>query len=281
MKRILVPTDFSPTAEKAFHFAVNLACKAKGTVVLYHVYTPLESVFIDTEKARNAYNVETKANVLKRLQGLKNKVLGNSSEVPVSTIADRSPLTGNILRFAEQQHIDLIVMGTQGASGLKKTIIGSEAARIAERSVMPVLLIPEKYVLKEPGQFVFATNYLPADQQALTQVSGVARLYHAAITVLHLLDSHQPEQEKEKERKDFDTYAYFLAREFNESNMKFHLMETSALSEAMETLDKKFPYDIMVMVRRKKSFLERFFIKSFTRNMAYTTKKPLLIIPEI
>ena len=281
MKRILVPTDFSPTAEKAFHFAVNLASKAKGTVVLYHVYTPLESVFIDTENGRKAYNTKTEANVLKRLQRLKNKVVGNSSEVPVSTIAGRSPLTGNILRFAEQHHIDLIVMGTQGASGLRKAIIGSEAARIAEKSILPVLLIPEKYVLEEPEQFVFATNYLPADQQALTLVSTVARLYHAAITVLHLLDSHQPEKEKEKERNDFDTYAYCLPREFNESNMKFHLMEATSLSEALETLDNKFPYDIMVMVRRKKSFLERFFIKSFTKNMAYTTKKPLLIIPEI
>ena len=62
--------------------------------------------------------------------------------------------------------------------------------------------------------------------------------------------------------------------------MKFDLMESSSITETMERLDKKFPYDVMVMVRRKKSFLERFFIKSFTRHMAYVTKKPLLIVPE-
>jgi nucleotide-binding universal stress UspA family protein len=58
-------------------------------------------------------------------------------------------------------------------------------------------------------------------------------------------------------------------------------MESSSITETMERLDKKFPYDVMVMVRRKKSFLERFFIKSFTQNMAYITKKPLLIVPEV
>jgi len=48
----------------------------------------------------------------------------------------------------------------------------------------------------------------------------------------------------------------------------------------METLDSNFPYDVMAMVRRNKTFLEKFFVKSFTQNMVYLTKKPLLIIPD-
>jgi nucleotide-binding universal stress UspA family protein len=47
----------------------------------------------------------------------------------------------------------------------------------------------------------------------------------------------------------------------------------------MEGMCETFPYDVKVMARRKKSFIEKFFIKSFTQNMAYTTKKPLLIVP--
>ena len=49
----------------------------------------------------------------------------------------------------------------------------------------------------------------------------------------------------------------------------------------MENLDKKMPYDIIGMVRRKKGFYEKFFIGSFTKNMAYITRQPLLIIPEL
>ena len=55
MKRILVPADFSPTAEKAFRFALDIATKTKGTVILYHVYTPEESTFIDTEQKSKQY----------------------------------------------------------------------------------------------------------------------------------------------------------------------------------------------------------------------------------
>lgn len=280
MKRILVPTDFSPTAEKAFHFALSIAARTKGTVILYHTYIPVESTFVGTEKTRKQYNTQSEANILKRLQRLKRKVTGDAADVAVSTIVGRSLVIDYILGFAEHNHIDLVVMGTQGASGLKKTIIGSVAARVIEKSDLPVLLVPAKYELEELRQFVFATNYLPTDKLALTLFDAMAKLYNADITVLHFLDVYNTEMEKEKERNDFDTYAFSLQREFNESKMSFHLMETSSVCETMETLDKKFPYDIMAMVRRKKSSLEKFFIKSFTQNMAYITKKPLLIVPE-
>jgi nucleotide-binding universal stress UspA family protein len=280
MKRILVPTDFSPTAEKAFRFALDIATKAKGTIVLYHTYIPVESTFVGTEKTRKQYNIQSEANIVKRLQRLKKKVTGDSTEVAVSTIVGRSPLINNILGFAEHNHIDLIIMGTQGASGLKKTIIGSVAARVIEKSDLPVLLVPSKYELEEPRQFVFATNYQATDKLALTLLAAIAKLYDADITVLHFLSVYNAESEKEKERTDFDTYAFSLQRKFNESKMKFHLLETSSVTETMENLDKKFPYDMMVMVRRQKTFLEKFFVKSFTQNMAYITKKPLLVVPE-
>lgn len=217
---------------------------------------------------------------MKRLQRLRKKVTADFTGVPVSTIVGHAPLTDNILCFAEDNHIDLIVMGTQGCSGLRRTIIGSEAARIAERSDVPVLLVPEKYEFMEPAQFVFATNFSLADKAALAIVGEMAKLYEAEITVLHFQIAYNTPVVKEEGKNDFDAYTYYLQRELNAYKIRFHLLEVGSVSETMETLDKKFPYDIMTMVRRKKTFLERLFIKSFTQNMAYVTNKPLLVIPE-
>lgn len=280
MKRILVATDFSPTAEKAFRFALDIATKAKGAIILNHNFTPAESTFVAAEQTRKRYNTQAESDSLKRLQRLKKKVAEDSG-VAVSTIVGRSPLITNLLGFAEHNHIDLIVMGTQGATGLKKTIIGSVAARVIEKADVPVLLVPAKYKLEEPKQFVFATNYQPSDKQALKLVNALAKLYHAEVTVLHFLSVYETETEKERKRREFDSYAFSLQRYFNESRMKFHLLETSSITETMENLDKKFPYDLLVMVRRQKTLLEKFFVKSFTKNMAYITDKPLLIVPEI
>ena len=277
MQRILVPTDFSPTAEKAFRFALNIATKAKGTVILYHVYTPVESPFIDTGQKSKQYNTKTETNLVKRLQRLKKKVTAHTADVPVSTIVGRSPVIDNILGFAEHNHIDLIVMGTQGASGLKKIIIGSVAARIVEKTDIPVLLVPEKFEWTEPERIVFITNYLQTDRQALSVVLALAKLYGAALTVVHLVDVFAKE---EKEKIDFDNYAHAMHRELNQFNLRFKLLKTSSVTETMENLYKEIPYDIVAMVRRKKSFLKKFFLKSFTQNMAYVTNQPLLVVPE-
>ncbi len=278
MQRILVPTDFSPTAEKAFHFALDIATKSKGTVILYHVYTPVESAFIDSEQKRKLYNTQTETNLAKRLQRLAKKVTAHTAAVPVSTVLGRTPIIDNILGFAEHNQVTLIVMGTQGVSGLKKTIIGSVAARIAEKTDIPVLLVPEKFEWKEPEQIVFATNYQKADKQALSMILSLAKIYGAAVTIVHLYKVYA--MEKEKEQTDFDTYAYSLQREFSDVKLHFQLLESSSVTETMENLDKKIPYDMMTMVRRKKNFLEKFFIKSFTTNMAYITNRPLLIVPD-
>jgi nucleotide-binding universal stress UspA family protein len=279
MKRILVPTDFSPTAEKAFRFALDMAARVKGTVILYHNYVPVENVFVGTEETRKQYNIQNEANMLKRLQRLRKKVLGDVTGVSVSTIVDRSPLVGNLLKFAEYNQVDLVVMGTQGASGLRKTIIGSVAAQVVARSDLPVLLVPAKYELEEPKQFIFATSFLRTEKRALKLVEAMAKLYKADITVLHLLNICNSEAEKEKERADFDTYAFSLQSVFHEPNVQFQLIETTSVSETMETLDIRFPYDVMAMVRRRKNVLQSIFLKNFTKSMAYLTERLLLIVP--
>ena len=277
MQRILVPTDFSPTAEKAFRFALDIATKAKGTVILYHVYTPVESTIMDTVQKRKQYNAQTETNLVKRLQRLKKKVTADTADVPVSTIVGRSPVIDNILGFAEHNHIDLIIMGTQGASGLKKIIIGSVTARIVEKTDIPVLLVPEKFEWTEPERVVFITNYLQTDRQALSVVLALAKLYGAALTIVHLVDVFAKE---EKEKIDFENYAHAMHRELNEFNLKFKLLKTTSVTETMETLNKEISYDMLAMVRRKKSSLKKFFLKSFTQNMAYVTNQPLLVVPE-
>lgn len=281
MKRILVPTDFSPTSERAFRFAVDLASRIKAAVILHHTYFPVESSFIAAEPQREAYNQQAEEKIVKRLQRLKKKVTGDTIQVPVSTIVGRSPLISKTLRFAEENHVDLIVMGTQGATGLKKTIMGSVASKIIEKAKCPVLLIPEKYEWKDPEQIVFATNLSASDKSALSQINAIAGLYNAETTVIHLMNARLNPAIREKAKKDFDAHARKLQDKLKtKSTINFHILEVDSIVEAMEGLHKKFPYDMMAMVRRKKKLLEKFMVKSFTKNMAYVTRKPLLIIPE-
>jgi nucleotide-binding universal stress UspA family protein len=260
--------------------ALDISEKSKGTIILYHAYKPEKNEWIGTAEERVQYNKQTEANLLKKLHRLNKKVTDNTGNIPVSAVLGRSPVVGNILGFAKQHHIDLIVMGTQGASGLRKTIIGSVASQVADHADIPVLLVPEKYEWKDPEQMLFASNYVASDNQAMTLLLELAKLYSAGVTVIHLISSYLKDMEKEKEKSAFYTYAYTLQRAFNTYKLKFKLLETTSVIETMENLELKIPYDLVAMIRRNKSFYEKFFLGSFTKNMAYITNQLLLIIPE-
>ncbi len=280
MKRILVPTDFSPTAERAFRFAVDIASRATGTVILYHIFNPLENTFTGTVKTREIYNTQSETNLLKRLQRLKKKVLTNLPGVPVSTVVGYSPIVDNILGFAEHNKADLIVMGTQGISGLKKTIIGSTAVRIIERSDIPVLLIPENFKRKEPAHIVFAADTKFNGFKALELTLALAKLYNATVTVVHLTDPFLTWEDRLKQVSESDAYIKTLQNTFHSPNLHFQILKAPSIHQALENLDTQIPHDMMVMIRGKKSTLERVFMDSFTKNMAYATTHPLLVVPE-
>lgn len=278
MKRILVPVDFSPTSKKAFRFAADIASKSGGSIILYHLFTPGKKAALGLGGNVNEYNRHIEGNSLKRLQRLKKKVLADTAEVSVSTIVGRTPLIDNILGFAEHNHIDMIVMGTQGANGLKKVTIGSVAAKIIVRSDISVLLVPEKFELKQIEKIVFTTDIPKADSKALPVVFDFANLYNALVTLVNLLDPYH--QYDEKEKKDFEMYAYYVQRNFNDSRIQFRQLKTTTVLKTMENLHEEIPYDMLVMARRKLSAKDRFFQKSFTKEMAYTTTLPLLVVPE-
>ncbi len=279
MKRILVPTDFSPTAEKAFRYALDIALNTGATIILYHIYKPVDGPFIDTKQTAKQHNIQTETNILKRLQRLKKKVTKEAGTVTVSTLIGRQPLVDNILGFAEHNHIDLVVMGTRGTSGLKKIMIGSTAAKIAEAADIPVLLVPEKFEWSEHNQIVFASDFHKSDHEALSFATELLKSKNCTITVLHLVSAYATETERKRERAHFDKYTCQLQQPFDKHQLRFHLLETTSFSETIKNLEKKIPYDLLAMVRRKKTFSQKLFGDSFTQTMTFLAKKPMLIIP--
>lgn len=277
MIKILVPTDFSPTAERAFRFAAELASGAKGTIILFHVNETEEIPYTVLAEQNPDYQNYLEIKKLKKLQRLKKKVISRQMNVIVSTIVSDPPVIKNMLSFAKDNRVELIVMGTQGASPLKRAVVGSNASQIVEKSPIPVLVVPEKYEWKDPKEIVFATDYHCEDRPALSFTLSLAKVFNAEVTVLHVNTSVNEVKEKSH---CFSNYAYFLQRTFNDSQIRFKELKSSNIKESLEHLGDTIPFDLMVMVRRNKKFLEKLFLKSFTKNMACTTRLPLLVVPE-
>lgn len=279
MRRILVPVDFSTTSKKAFRFAMEIVSKTDGLVTLYHLFTPAKKNLFGSQKSVEDYNKKTTSNALKRLKRLKKKVLEETgAKVVVNTFIGRTPVINNILGFAEHNHIDMIVMGTQGASGLKKVIIGSVAAKIISESELPVILIPEKFEMKDIENVVYLTDLQKGDKKVLPLVFDFAGLYDASLQIINLfLKLHNDDSSG---KKDFASFEKYIHKKFNTSNTSLKQIETRSIAKSLENLASEMPYEVLAMARRKLKPGERLFQKSFTREMAFMTNRPLLVIPE-
>ncbi len=140
-KRILCPIDFSPSALQALGFALDLARQADGRVTLLHVFEwlpedePRSSAHFNVPEFRG-YMVKDATERLRTLVTEESRAWCEIDDVIVSGRAHRE-----ILRVAEAQPSDLIVMGAQGRGGVGLALFGSTTQQIVRSAPCPVLTV--------------------------------------------------------------------------------------------------------------------------------------------
>ncbi|MCF8277551.1 MAG: universal stress protein [Flavobacteriales bacterium] len=178
MKRILVPTDFSETAYAAAEVAASIAKKTNARVYLLHVVSLLE--YGDEEEISKQIFVMKL--VRKRMQEMVNQPFFEGVNVVEALQFDL--IHENVSKLAIKHEIDLIVMGSHGASGIKEIIFGSNAQKILRRSKCPVLTVKRVPDSLDFKTIVFASNFNKEVETAFINVQRFAELFNAK---LHLL----------------------------------------------------------------------------------------------
>lgn len=151
LKRILFCTDFSENADLAFNFALDSAMKRPGCkLYLLHVIPESDAQFWKTyiyevedvdQKAKQDIDAKISQKYLPKIpKGLDFKI-----EFRVGNVSIK------ILEFAQENRIDLIVIGRQGRGSLQKALFGNVTEKIARKAECAILIIPlslKKRILK-------------------------------------------------------------------------------------------------------------------------------------
>lgn len=140
LKHLLHPTDFSQGSEAALKYACSMAIQFNATLHLIHVieevaiFAPVMPFEVppDFEERRLRFANES-------LTDLPYKVINHTGDV-VRNLCTGAPVA-EILRYARQNAIDMIVMGTHGHTGLEHVLIGSVAERVVRGAPCPVLTV--------------------------------------------------------------------------------------------------------------------------------------------
>jgi nucleotide-binding universal stress UspA family protein len=263
---ILLPTDFSENAEKACDIAFKLAAFNNGTVSILHAYDlpysdrSMTTSLLEVMKENAEKNMATFAEkVKKKYSGAFTTLvrLGN----PIRLIHDQS----------EQDGIELVVMGTKGASGLEEVLIGSNAASVIQNTNKPVLIIPPKAELNDVKRIVFASDLDPkVKEQPLQRLAKFAKTLGASIDIVHI----QHENSVPNGARDF--YSSML----KEVDHEFTIIRSENVEKAIVKEAAKENADIVAAINKRYGFFEGIFHRSMTSKLAYHTTLPLLVLHE-
>lgn len=195
MIKILVPTDYSPEAKNATLYAYQFAQYTGSNILLYHAMPsvipisdiPYENYYLDEQQEQELL-----------LSSYKQLIIENNLNpdlVAVEAIVDQQNLVHVGIEVCSKKHqCDMVIMGTHGASGIKKIFLGSNTSQYITNASLPIIAVPSAYRFEPIYHLIYAS-----DLRNLTEELGVlipfAEVFHAALEILYF-DYAGPESEQ-------------------------------------------------------------------------------------
>lgn len=239
MKKILVPCDFSDPAVQAFKFATGIARKSGGEILLLHVIEL--PVLYDTGAVltfEEAYLKDRKAEADKNFAKMKEKW---AMDIPgFQTIVEYGGAVPVIRKLIQEKKVDLVIIGTHGASGLKEFAIGSNAEKIVRTSDVPVIAIKKE--TPEVKNIIFPTSPEIGDEELIKRVKQLQEFFGAK---LHVLFVNTPASF----RRDADTRPALeeMAKKFSLNNYTINIVNDISEEEGIAAFAKDVEADIVAM----------------------------------
>lgn len=247
MKRILVPCDFSAAAKHAFQFAVEMATACGGHVFVLKVMQA-PTVFGNGMPGQ-AYAVidplpridEWIAYSEKEFEKMKSKTVHGSERAEL--LLETGYVNDVIRDVINREKIDLVIMGTDGASGLKELLIGSHTEKIVRDSPVPVMAIHKPFHLDWVKNIIFPTT-MELDQKPLVQqITALQTLFGAVVHLLYVNGfPFSMESDEEAERK-LEDYALF----YGLKDYTVHVSRGLNVQEGILKYARRIPNSIIAM----------------------------------
>ncbi len=272
MLTILVPIDFSATSKNAAKFATDMAGRQPGSrLIFFHLFDPIAA---GSDGTPLDIDINTRKEVV--LMGMQNLAREVGAPADTSLVAESGVfLIDNLASFVQQEGVDFVVMGLTGASALDHILMGSNALRMANEAVSPVLVVPPDASFKGLQTVVFTTDMKDVRiSTPINQLKAFLSLQHPTLHVLHVgASNYEKDPAYTKEKADLqEMLAGF--------NPQFHFIHESDFVEAADAFARTHAVDCIITVPRHHSFIESIFVPHYTRRLAYHTHIPLLAIHE-
>ncbi|WP_136481515.1 universal stress protein [Cognatitamlana onchidii] len=270
MRKILVPTDFSIQAENALKVAAQLARKHDCEIYLLHILEiPLHKVdplntYSDLPEAVFFMKLaHKKFEKLKELPYLKGLV--------VHETVDFHEIFKGIYHVCKKHDIDLVIMGSNGSSGLTEMLIGSNTEKVVRTSDTPVLVIKKEHRTFEVKDFVFASDFKKESIPSYKKAINFAVIFKAKI---HLLMVNTPNKFITTQSSMRRMQSFVDASNF--SNYAINIYNDANIEKGIMNFSESIGAHLIGMSTHGRQGLSHFFNGSISEDLVNHAKRPVI-----
>lgn len=267
MKKILVPTDFSENAKLALKHAIQVANQLNGTISLLHAYqieTRTGSFLSIDQLVQGDREGEMSVLVeeMKPLLGPKTKI---------ESFVKKGASVETICQTGEKLNVDIIIMGTTGAGGMKKLFLGSTASNVIKNTPIPVLAIPQDF-----QNFKISNITLALDNKEIEKVTILRPIvdlvngFKAELKLVTVIDETHPKGGIDPSVEEYLKNAG--------ANYTFFIITSSNIIEGIQDFVKREKSDLLCVVHRSRGLFESIFDESVAKQIAFDSIVPLLVL---
>ena len=276
MKKILFPTDFSDVSNNAFIYALKLADSINAAIITMHVYQLPQANYInvaeylheiyDVTELSNFENYKDEVPILRRIAEE-----NNLEHVKISHALILGNLIHEIQKITQQEHIDFVVMGTNGATGLKETFLGTVATKVMNDVKAVILAIPERCKYQPIKKILFITQYKPEDINSFMKVMAFANIFQSHTDCLRVVSPNH--DDKHDNMKDWNTL-------IEKHDITFHTIKGDDVEGIILNFIELHKINMIAMHVYRRNFFEKLFQTSLSKKLAFHIDIPILAIHE-
>ncbi|MDF4204337.1 universal stress protein [Maribacter sp. SA7] len=280
MKKILITTDFSNNAWNAIFTALKIYTEVDCHFYLLHAYEPTPLNLMGSKSQQrlgviydslSKYSVKELEEVLSYL-----KTNHNNPKHEFTTLSKPGNLEDSVEVVLNENDIDILIMGTQGATGAKEVFLGSNTVKVLSLiKSIPILVVPTDFNFQSLKSIFFATDFSAAYKKNLfDSIIELAKLWNTSIEVVHvaiefnLNDNQEAHKEVLKERlSGFDVKF---------TNVPFEVNISKSIDMYTEDKDSSF----LSILRHQHTFWEKVIGEPVVKKIAFHSKIPVLFLPQ-
>ena len=262
MNKILFPTDFSDSSLNVLEYAAEFCKTNEAVLVLFHaMLAPVvqaDGLILNVQEIMNEQSKAIQVKLEKLASELRYKY-----GLIVTTIAEYGFSAETICDVAHNEKINLIVLSAKGETNIFDKIFGNVTLELFKRAKIPVLSVPEKAHFKSIKKIVFASSNIDYDAVEIFDLIKLTEKFNPQIKLVHIKIGNDFEKETFEENK----------------NIEYIEIEGNKPTKLLKYLDEN-NIDIVCVKKYKLPFFYNLFHKSFTEEMFYHSKMPLLVFKD-